>query len=77
MAANPMRADAAIVTTLRNAGKSLDSFIAYHLACGFSRLFLFFDDPLDPDLPRVAGHPAITAIPYDAALRRGWENLPV
>jgi hypothetical protein len=76
MAANPMRADAAIVTTLRNAGKSLDSFIAYHLACGFARLFLFFDDPADPDLPRVAGHPAIIAIPHDAALRRAWEYLP-
>jgi hypothetical protein len=66
----------AIVTTLRNAGASLDSFIAYHLACGFSRLFLFFDDPADPDLSRVAAHPAITAIPHDAALRRAWTRLP-
>jgi hypothetical protein len=65
-----------IVTTLRHAGASLDSFIAYHLACGFSRLFLFFDDPADPDLARVAAHPAITAIPHDAVLRRAWEKLP-
>lgn len=68
--------DAGIVTTLRNAGSSLDSFIAYHLAYGFRRLFLFFDDPADPDLPRWAAHPAITAIPHDAALRRAWTRLP-
>jgi hypothetical protein len=76
MAASPTHVDAAIVTTLRHAGASLDSFIAWHLSCGFSRLFLFFDDPADPDLPRLAAHPAVTAIAHDAALRRAWTRLP-
>lgn len=71
---NPVRA--AIVTTLRNAGNVLDSFISYHLSIGFSHLYLFFDDANDPGLPRVAGHPAITAIAHDASLRNRWCELP-
>lgn len=67
---------AAIVTTLRNAGKVLDSFISYHLSIGFGHLYLFFDDANDPDLPRVAGHPAITAIAHDAGLRNRWREMP-
>jgi Glycosyl transferase family 2 len=73
---NPSHADAGIVTTLRNAGEMLDSFVAWHLARGFKHLFLFFDDPADPDIARVAGHPSISVIPHDAALRRAWERLP-
>ena len=72
----PSHADAGIVTTLRDAGPMLDAFIAWHLAAGFKHLFLFFDDPADPDMARVAGHPAITVIPHDAGLRRHWETLP-
>lgn len=67
---------AAIVTTLRNAGNILDSFIAYHLAIGFRRIYLFFDDPADPDLPRAAAHPDVTAIAHDQALRERWRHLP-
>ena len=66
----------AIVTTLRNAGHVLDSFIAYHLSIGFGRLYLFFDDPSDPDLPRAAAHPNVTAVAHDAALRERWRDLP-
>jgi hypothetical protein len=67
---------AAIVTTLRNAGNVLDSFITYHLAIGFGRIYLFFDDPADPDLPRIAAHPRVTAIAHDSELRKRWRNLP-
>ena len=70
-----LRAQAAIVTTLKNAGEVLDSFIAYHLAIGFAHLFLFFDDPDDPDFARVASRPQITAIAHDAALRERWRGL--
>jgi hypothetical protein len=70
------RTQAAIVTTLKNAGDVLDSFIAYHLAIGFAHIFLFFDDPSDPDLPRAAAHPAVTAIAHDARLRERWRALP-
>lgn len=70
-----MSACAAIVTTLRNAGPVLDSFIAYHVAIGFGRLYLFFDDPHDPDLARAAAHPAVRAIAHDAGLRERWRRL--
>jgi hypothetical protein len=54
----------------------LDSFIAWHQAIGFERLFLFFDDPNDPDLPRLAAHPAVAAMAHDAALRARWTGMP-
>lgn len=69
------RSAAAIVTTLRNAGAVLDSFVAYHRAIGFEHLFLFFDDPDDPDLSRAGAMTGVTAIPHDAALRETWRRL--
>lgn len=69
-------ARAAIVTTLRDAGPMLDSFIAWHLESGFERLYLFFDDSADPDLARLAGRRGITMIAHDAALREAWRALP-
>ena len=66
----------AIVTTLRHAGAMIDSFIAWHQAIGFERLFLFFDDPADPDLARLAGHAGVTAVAHDDALRMRWQALP-
>ena len=62
----------AIVTTLRDAGPMLDSFVTYHLRNGFARLYLFFDDPADPDLARLAGHPMVSAIAHDEVLRERW-----
>lgn len=73
---NRHKGQAAIVTTLRNAGAVLDSFIAYHLAIGFARIYLFFDDSEDPNLPRLAAHPSVTAIAHDAQLRQRWSRLP-
>lgn len=67
---------AAIVTTLRDAGAMIDSFIAYHLRIGFSRLFLFFDDPNDPDMARLSAVSGIRVIGHDAALREKWQSLP-
>jgi len=66
----------AIVTTLRDAGAMLDSFVTYHLRTGFTHLYLFFDDPADSDLARLRGHPRITAIAHDDDLRRRWAWLP-
>ena len=73
---HPDHRGAAIVTTMRNAGRVLDSFVAYHLAIGFSHLYLIFDDPHDPDLARIGTHPAVTAIAHDSALRQSWRGLP-
>ena len=66
---------AAIVTTLRDAGPVLHSFVAYHRAIGFAHMFLFFDDPDDPDLRRAGAMPGVTAIPHDSALRKAWRDL--
>ena len=71
---DPPRSAAAIVTTLRNASAVLDSFVAYHRAIGFAHLFLFFDDPDDPDLPRARDMKDVTAIPHDASLREVWRS---
>ena len=67
---------AAIVTTLRNAGQTIDSFVDYHLAIGFAHLYLFFDDPNDPDFARFRANPFVTAIAHDAKLRELWTALP-
>jgi len=39
-----------IVTTLRGAGRTVESWIAYHFHIGFDRLYLFFDDPNDSSI---------------------------
>lgn len=66
-----------IVTTLRDAGAFLDDFIAYHQAVGFSRLYLVFDDPADPDRARAAGRPGVEAIACDDAWRARWRGSPL
>jgi hypothetical protein len=60
----------ALVTTTRNGGDSLVSFVRYHLALGFDRLYLFFDDANDPDRLRVEGCPGVVATRCDEVLRR-------
>ena len=70
-----MSARPAIVSTVRDAGDVLDSFVRYHLAIGFELLFLFFDDPDDPFIQRLAGEPRVVAIPHDDALRKQWRDL--
>ena len=75
VSSDPSGCAAAIVTTLRNAGAVLDSFVAYHRAIGFAQLFLFFDDPTDPDLSRARDMKDVTAISHDAVLREAWRRL--
>lgn len=65
----------AIVATVRDAASVLDSFIAWHLAIGFARIYLFFDDPADPFAETLAYHPNVAAIRCDAALRSRWTSL--
>jgi len=54
----------------------LDSFVTYHRAIGFEHLFLFFDDPADPDLARAGAMRGVTAIPHDTRLQAIWRGLP-
>src|SRR5881227_2033303 len=65
---------AAIVTTLRDADRVLDSFIRYHLLIGFEQIFLFFDDPHDPSLDKARGYEKVTAMRDNRALRRRWKQ---
>lgn len=67
----------AIVTTLRAAGALLDDFVDYHLAVGFGRIYLIFDDPADPDRDRLKGRPAVEAITADHAWRTRWCQSPL
>lgn len=46
-----------IVSTVRNPGPSFDSWLCYHLSIGFSRIYLFFDDPTDPDIATARKYP--------------------
>ena len=69
------RSRAAIVTTLRNAGAVLDSFLAWHRSIGFAHFFLFFDDAHDPDLARVRAMTDVTVLACDSALRNAWRGL--
>lgn len=62
----------AIVTTVKNPGPPLDSFVKYHLAAGFEHIFIFFDDPDDAWFSSVENHKQVTAIKTDSNLRARW-----
>ncbi len=64
----------------------LEAFIRWHLALGFVRIYLYFDDPLDAGIAcarrlgdataaRRGGSSAVVAVPCDGALRGEWSKL--
>lgn len=65
----------AIVATVRDVADVLGSFIAWHLASGFAHIYLFFDDPAEAGAAQLHGHPQVSAIPCDGALRERWRTL--
>jgi hypothetical protein len=65
----------AIVATVRDAADVLGSFVAYHVAIGFARIYLFFDDPADPCAAALDGHPRVTVVRCDDQLRELWRAL--
>jgi len=67
----------AIVTTTRRPGRKIQSFVDYHRAIGFERIYLYFDDPFDPDIELVNGVSHVLATPCDIELRRQWEQTPL
>jgi hypothetical protein len=70
-----MSQKAAIVTTLRNPGRALESFIKYHLALGFDHIFLFFDHPDDSPVPGEAQLDSkVTYVPCDATVQEKWRR---
>jgi hypothetical protein len=58
-----------IVTTVRDPGLCLESFIRYHLAIGIDHIYVFFDDPEDPAIQVALQFSDVTAIPNDEALQ--------
>lgn len=66
----------AIVATVRDAADVLDSFVRWHQAAGFQRIYLFFDDPADPAAGLFGARLGVTAVRCDAALRERWAGLP-
>jgi len=64
----------AIVTTLRGARDTLESFIRHHQALGFERIYLFFDDPCDTSIEIAARFAGVVSILHDERLRRSWQT---
>ena len=67
----------AIVSTVKEPGKSLVSFIKYHLHIGFDRIFLFFDDPLDPAIADAISFSKVTVVKTDEDLRKKWAKTRI
>jgi Glycosyl transferase family 2 len=63
-----------IVTTVREPGPALDSFIRYHLAVGAEHIFVFFDDPDDRARSGAQSSTAVTAVRCTATLRQEQER---
>ncbi|PIK93525.1 hypothetical protein SYN60AY4M2_13695 [Synechococcus sp. 60AY4M2] len=58
-----------IITTVRDPGVCLESFIRHHLALGIAHIYIFFDDPEDPAIQVALQFSDVTAIPNDEALQ--------
>lgn len=58
-----------IITTVRDPGVCLESFIRYHLALGIAHIYIFFDAPEDPAIQVALQFSDVTAIPNDEALQ--------
>lgn len=71
-----MNTRVALVTTLRNPGPSIASFVKHHLRVGFARIFLFFDDPDDEWIALVPDDERVAVIPCDQHLRDCWADWP-
>lgn len=64
----------AIVTTLKNAEQLLWSFINYHLAIGFDKIYLFFDDKDDPSIGIAEQYAKVKVIRNDEKLIEKWKS---
>jgi hypothetical protein len=67
----------AIVTTLKGGRDVLDSFLTYHLALGFTHIFLFFDDPEDPTIRLALKYRDVTIMRRNERLRQMWQTTRV
>jgi hypothetical protein len=58
------------VSTVRDTGPRLESFIRYHLAIGVRRIFLFFDSPSDAGIRVARRFDAVTVVLPTPSLKR-------
>lgn len=64
--------DWGICTTVKAPPDQMLAFVAHHLSLGPARIWLHFDDPDDPALPRAAALPRVTAVACDDGY---WQAL--
>jgi hypothetical protein len=65
----------AITTTIREPGPSFLSWLRYHTAIGFDRIFLFLDDPRDPCGEIARQFDQVTVLPCNDALKARYATL--
>lgn len=72
-----MKVKTAIVTTLVDAEKVLDTFLRYHLHAGFDHIYLFFDDPTDRSIELARAYEKVTIVVRDEELMERWRKTRV
>ena len=78
LAPEPAPVKVALICQLKDASVRLKSFLDYHLALGFRRIYLYFDDPSEADDVEFAesyGGDRVDVRVRDAALLREWAAL--
>ena len=66
----------ALVSTVRNPGPSIASFVRHHLASGVAAIYLVFDDPDDPWIAAVPDDDRVHILPCDDHMRSCWARWP-
>jgi hypothetical protein len=61
-----------VAAIVNEPGPVIDRFVNWYLAQGASAVWLFFDDPGSPDIPRVARVAGVTVTPCTAGF---WQGL--
>jgi hypothetical protein len=64
----------AIVATISDSRDSIEAFIRYHTAIGFSTIYLFIDDNDEQVLETLKKYTQVTAFLRNAALAAQWET---
>ena len=65
----------AIVSTIRVADYVIHSFVNYHLTIGFDYIILFFDDPSETYIEKVASIDKVIIVKNDHELEKKWKQM--
>lgn len=66
----------AIVATIADAEDSIDQFILYHIAIGFSKFYLFIDDNNEKVMRIARSYSQVEVFSRDQALYEQWKSTP-